>query len=211
MEVVKLLIADDHKLIRNGVKLMLANQSTYKFIFTEVSSGEDLIDLLKDESFDFIILDISLPNMSGIEVLKYLKTNQISTPVLVQTMHKEIDIIRQSLEYDANGYILKSSEKDELINAIITIFEGNRYLSQEVSMIFADEVSKNLSIKANTDLSVRQIEILKSLAKGKTNDELAAIYNLSKRTIEGHRSRILKKLNLKTTSDLVRYVFENKL
>lgn len=175
MEVVKLLIADDHKLIRNGVKLMLANQSTYKFIFTEVSSGEDLIDLLKDESFDFIILDISLPNMSGIEVLKYLKTHQISTPVLVQTMHKEIDIIRQSLEYDANGYILKSSEKDELINAIITIFEGNRYLSQEVSMIFADEVSKNLSIKANTDLSVRQIEILKSLAKGKTNDELAAI------------------------------------
>ena len=208
---VKMIIADDHRLIRNGVKLMLANQSMFNFQITEVTSGEELIELINKESFDFIILDISLPKMSGIEVLKYMKKKEIQIPVLIQSMHEEIDIIRQALEYDAKGYILKSSEKDEIVNAICTIFEGNRYLNQDVSMIFANEVSKNLSVKSKTDLSVRQIEILKSLAKGKSNDDLAEIYSLSKRTIEGHRAKILKKLNLKTTSDLVRYVFENNL
>ncbi|MFN5443347.1 MAG: response regulator [Crocinitomicaceae bacterium] len=208
---VKLLLVDDHKLIRQGIKLMLSQQSIYNFKFTEVSSGEELMQLLSNESFDFMILDITLKKMSGIDVLKQMKRNKIKIPVLVQSMHSEVDIIRQAFEHGANGYMLKSSEKDEIITAIQQIFAGIRYMSPEISLIFSNDIANNLNTRKKTDLTVRQIEIMKSLAKGKTYEELAEIYSLSRRSIEGHRNRILKKLNLKTTAELIRYVFEQKL
>lgn len=211
MDHIKLLLVDDHKLIRQGIKLMLSQQSIYNFKFTEVSSGEELMQLLSNESFDFMILDITLKKMSGIDVLKQMKRNKIKIPVLVQSMHSEVDIIRQAFEHGANGYMLKSSEKDEIITAIQQIFAGIRYMSPEISLIFSNDIANNLNTRKKTDLTVRQIEIMKSLAKGKTYEELAEIYSLSRRSIEGHRNRILKKLNLKTTTELIRYVFENKL
>jgi DNA-binding NarL/FixJ family response regulator len=211
MDHIKLLLVDDHKLIRQGIKLMLSQQSIYNFKFTEVSSGEKLMQLLSNESFDFMILDITLKKMSGIDVLKQMKRNKIKIPVLVQSMHSEVDIIRQAFEHGANGYMLKSSEKDEIITAIQQIFAGIRYMSPEISLIFSNDIANNLNTRKKTDLTVRQIEIMKSLAKGKTYEELAEIYSLSRRSIEGHRNRILKKLNLKTTTELIRYVFENKL
>lgn len=211
MDHIKLLLVDDHKLIRQGIKLMLSQQSIYNFKFTEVSSGEELMQLLSNESFDFMILDITLKKMSGIDVLKQMKRNKIKIPVLVQSMHSEVDIIRQAFEHGANGYMLKSSEKDEIITAIQQIFAGIRYMSPEISLIFSNDIANNLNTRKKTDLTVRQIEIMKSLAKGKTYEELAEIYSLSRRSIEGHRNRILKKLNLKTTAELIRYVFEQKL
>lgn len=211
MDHIKLLLVDDHKLIRQGIKLMLSQQSIYNFKFTEVSSGEELMQLLSNESFDFMILDITLKKMSGIDVLKQMKRNKIKIPVLVQSMHSEVDIIRQAFEHGANGYMLKSSEKDEIITAFQQIFAGIRYMSPEISLIFSNDIANNLNTRKKTDLTVRQIEIMKSLAKGKTYEELAEIYSLSRRSIEGHRNRILKKLNLKTTTELIRYVFENKL
>ncbi len=211
METLKLLIVDDHLMIRNGVKLILSNSNQYQFDLVEVSSGADAMNHLKSSDFDLVILDISLSDISGLDVLKFMKNEGIQIPVLVQSMHKEIDIIRQTFELDAKGYLLKSSEQDELLKAITEIIQGGRFLSHEISLIFSSEVSKNMSATAKTTLSLRQIEILKSIARGKTNEELAEIYSLSKRTIEGHRSKIMKKLQLKTTSDLVRYVYENKL
>ncbi len=212
MEVVKLLIVEDHKLIRNGVKLMLSNQSIYRFDFTEVSTGEEAIKLLGEESFDFVLLDITLSTkISGFEVLKFIKRKKLEVPVLIQSMHDEVDIIRKTFELGAKGYISKSSEKDELINAIRSIFAGQRYMSNEVSLLFSNDIATNISSKAKNGLTMRQIEILKSLAKGKTNKELSEIYMLSVRTIEGHRSRIMKKLNLSSTAEMIRYVYDNKL
>ena len=211
MNIVKILLVDDHMLIRQGIKLILSQQSIYHFKFTEVSSGEELIELLEEDTFDFMILDIALKKMSGIDILKYLKNNNIKIPVLIQSMHTEVDIIRQAIENGANGYILKSSEKDELVTAIQTILSGHRYMSHEISLIFSNEVANNLKSRLKTDLTMRQIEIMKSLAKGKSYDDLADIFSLSKRTIEGHRNRILKKLNLKTTSELIRYVYDHNL
>jgi DNA-binding NarL/FixJ family response regulator len=212
MEVVKLLIVEDHKLIRNGVKLMLSNQSIYRFDFTEVSTGEEAIKLLGEESFDFVLLDITLSTkISGFEVLKFIKRKKLEVPVLIQSMHDEVDIIRKTFELGAKGYISKSSERDELVNAIRSIFAGQRYMSNEVSLLFSNDIANNISSKAKNGLTMRQIEILKSLAKGKTNKELSEIYLLSVRTIEGHRSRIMKKLNLSSTAEMIRYVYDNKL
>jgi DNA-binding NarL/FixJ family response regulator len=212
MEVVKLLIVEDHKLIRNGVKIMLSNQSIYRFEFTEISNGEEALKLLTEEKFDFILLDITLSTkVSGFDILKFIKRKKIEVPVLIQSMHNEVDMVRQSLELGAKGYISKSSEKDELFNAIRTIFAGQKYLSNEVSLLFSNDLVNSISSKAKKELTMRQIEILKSLAKGKSNKELADIYSLSVRTIEGHRARIMKKLKLNSTAEIVRYVYDNKL
>ena len=212
MKTVKLLIVDDHKLIRNGVKLMLSNQSMYDFEFIEAVSGEEVTKLLVIETFDFILLDISLSTkVTGTDILRYIKNKKLNIPVLIQSMHIEAEIIKQSFELGAKGYISKSSEKDELINAIQTIFAGVKYMSNDVNIILSNDIVNNLESRSKTNLTMRQIQILKSIAKGKTNIEIADIFSISVRTVEGHRSRILKKLKLQSTPDLIRYFYDNKL
>lgn len=207
---VNILIADDHSMVRNGIKLMLHQQNYFVPNVTEASDGKEVIELAREQDFDVILLDISMPKIDGITIIRKLKAINKSIRILALTMHKEENIIKQVLEAGALGYILKSSGLEELVKAINTVKRNERYFSNEVAQILFEEkkIKKTLSgIELN--LSNREMQILSMIVKEFTNQEIAEELNISKRTIEGHRKTLMKKLNVKSSIGLVKYALKN--
>lgn len=201
-----ILITDDHKLIRKGVKLMLESQNEFEFEITEASTGSEALEIVKNNSFDIILLDLSLPDMKGIDVLKSIKKLRPSTPVLIQSMHIEKNIIKQTLASGASGYLLKNAENDELAHAILDCLNNKIYFSNEVIQVLYSENEDNTSeTKLLKLLTNRELEILKFISQGNTTQDIAEKLYLSKRTVETHRDRIAKKLNIKTTVGLFQF------
>lgn len=210
--VIKILIADDFLMIRNGLRLMLENQNKVTPLITEASNGKEILDLIEGQEFDIILLDITMPEMDGITVLKKLKDIQCEIPVLILTMHKEESVIKQALDHGAYGYILKNSGLEELIKAIQTVLKKERYFSNEITQLLfhSNKVNEKKSIiDFESNLTRREIQILSFIIKEKTNQEIANELCVSKRTIEGHRKNIMAKLNVKSTIGLVKYALKN--
>ena len=211
----KILVADDHNLIRKGVKLMLEDQHEFSPKITEASSGSEVLTLINDHIFDIILLDISLPDEDGLQVLKKIKTISPATPVLIQSMHKEKNIINQAIKIGASGYILKNAENDELIHAINLILQKKNYYSNEVYQIL-NPIQSNNQIDdfegANYEsLTARETEILVMLSKEFTSQVIADFLFISKRTVDWHRKEIMRKLGKKTTVGLVKYALKNHI
>lgn len=211
MKNVKLLVTDDHAMIRNGVRLMLENQSSYNFQITEACNGEEALSKIKEDNFDVLILDISMRKMGGLEVLKSLKLSKKNIPIIIQSMHDEAQIIKQTMDLGAKGYILKISDHDELLNAIEHVLDDKSYFSREVNAImFSTYASKKF--QENKDgLTDREVEIIVQIAKGLTNQQIADELFLSKRTVEGHKKRLYKKTNTHSTQTVILYAKKNKL
>lgn len=207
----KVLIIDDHYLIRKGVALMLEQQNEFIPKMSEASTGKESLAIIQTEIFDLIILDISLNDMNGLDVLREINILAPTTPVLIQSMHKEINIINQAVDLQIAGYILKSAEKNELIDAVSSIRNQNTYFSNEIHQILNPIASdKNGLSKKNDDslLSRREKEILSLLAKEMTSQVIAEFLYISKRTVEWHRKVIMKKLGVKTTIGLVKFAMK---
>lgn len=207
---VNILIADDHSMVRNGIKLMLHQQNYFVPNVTEASDGKEVIELAREQEFDVILLDISMPKIDGITIIRKLKALNKSIRILALTMHKEENIIKQVLEAGALGYILKSSGLEELVKAINTVKRNERYFSNEVAQILFEEkkIKKSLS-GMELNLSNREMQILSMIVKEFTNQEIAEELSISKRTIEGHRKTLMKKLNVKSSIGLVKYALKN--
>ena len=211
MKNINLLIADDHPMIRKGVRLMLENQSLYKFNISEASNGEEAISMMKNVEIDVLVLDISMNKMGGMEVLKTLKDSKNKTPIVIQSMHDEAALIKQTLDLGAKGYVLKLSDHDELLNAIDHALKDKTYFSPEVSTIMFSSISlhqKNENIDKLTD---REIDIIFQITEGLNNQEIADKLFISKRTVEGHKKKIYEKTKTHSTQTIILYAMKNKL
>jgi len=174
-------------------------------IIEQASNGKELFDLMSSKDFDVVLLDISLPGRSGLELISDIKKLKPKTAVLILSIYPEEQYAIRALKLGASGYLTKTSAPEELMCAIIKVSQGGRYipasLAEKITLDFLDEQAK----PAGEELSVRELEVVSLLARGKTISSIAKELSLSPKTISTYRERILAKLNLKTTSDIIRY------
>jgi two-component system, NarL family, response regulator NreC len=209
MKPIRILLADDHTIIRDGVKTMLKKNPEIEVVY-EVGDGEEMIQYLDNnhENIDIVLTDITMPKMDGIEATQIILERFPNLKVLALTMHEEESFITEMIKVGVHGYILKNSNTDELIKAINTIYNNQKYFSPQVSSTMIDSMmNKNESLES--ELSKREIEVLGFIADGNTNKQAGEKMFLSPRTIETHRRNIMDKLDLRNTAEIVKYAIKN--
>ncbi len=217
MRKLKFLIADDHKLVRDGIKYTLTSQ--YKDIVNKVdeaTNGSEAVSLARSRKYDIILMDINMPETNGIEATKKITSNNKKAKVIALSMYNESYEIKNMVKAGAKGYLLKNTGPDELRTAIETIVDGGRYFSNEVAVrlieSYEESTPSTTSLNARKEaLTKREKQILKHIAQGLTNEEIAEKYFLSKRTVDAHRQNIINKLQVKNTAALIRYALEHPL
>lgn len=216
MEKIKILIVDDHPLIRNGLRSLFINEENVQEV-NEATDGQDMIGKLKDKLYDLILMDVRMPRVNGIEATKFITENYPEIKVLALSTYDDDSHIVNMLEAGARGYLLKNAGKDELMKAISTVVSGESYFSQEVSSKLLNKYLKDKQPLGSSDdkevvpLTKRETEILKLIAEENTNQDIAEKLFISPRTVDTHRRNLLQKLNVKNTAGLVRYAFEHNL
>ena len=202
-------LADDHVLVREGLKMILARRPDFE-VAGEAGNGVELLNLLKHgDPPDAIVLDISMPRLRGIEAIREIKVLAPNVRVLVLTMHKDEDFLSQAFLAGADGYLLKEDVAKELYAALDAILGGGVYISSLLGEAMKGAWQKIIREKKNTRssemLSLREREVLKLIAEGESNKQIAGRLCISIRTVDHHRARIIRKLNLKGTAELIRY------
>lgn len=211
MDSYRVVVADDHRLFRQGMKKLMEAMPDVEVI-GEASDGLELLNLIKELHPDMVLADISMPNLRGIEAARAIKELYPHTKVLILTMHKSKQYLYHAISAGAHGYLLKEDSDIELYAAIETIRNGGIYVPLSLSGELAGDVLKLCRGKAKNvgdSLSMRETEVMRLISEGKTNSEIAEFLCISPRTAEHHRAHILVKLNLKGTADIVRYAMEN--
>ncbi len=208
-ETIKILLADDHLLVRNGIKSLLEEEATLEVI-GEAANGQEALQLAKRLQPDLLIIDVRMPIMDGIEAVGYLHDYAPNTKAIVLSMHDSEEYILKSIKAGASGYLLKDTGKPEFIKAINTIYKGGKYFSGDISNVIVSNYLQNsnpVPEKTSAPLSVhgltkKEVEILELILSGKTNTEISDTLGKSKRTIETHRFNLMKKLNVKNLIEL---------
>lgn len=206
----KIALADDHAIVRVGLKLMLEEEFG-ELEIVEASSGDELLESLKDDHFDLIILDISMPGKDVIDTLRYTRSVKPDIPVLIFSMNPERSYAIRMLKSGASGYVNKDCDQSELITAIKKVLAGKTYVSQELSELLAAELKESYGKPGYDKLSDREFQILCLIASGKTLDEIAQKLYLSKNTVSNHRNSVMKKLNLRNNSEITIYAMKHNL
>ncbi len=206
----KILIADDHSVVREGLKQILKKLPDVNQI-QETTNGIDALKMIESGEYDFIILDISLPGLSGIDILKSLKVQNIFTRILVLSMHPEEQFAVRALKLGAMGYVTKDRAGEELLTAIRKISGGGKYVSTELAEYMAFNTDYKSEIALHEKLSEREHQIMLLLARGKSSREIAGELFISEKTVGTHRLRIMRKMGMKKNSDLTFYAINNKL
>ncbi|MBZ0290912.1 MAG: response regulator transcription factor, partial [Anaerolineae bacterium] len=201
-------IVDDHIVLRSGLRLLIENEPDFSFI-GEAGDGASALTQIASLAPDVVLMDITLPDMNGVEVIRRLKQDmQLGCRVLVLTMHAEAEYLRSALDAGAAGYVVKSVADDELLDAIRTVHRGRSYLRSEAVSLLMDDSASN---EPQGVLSEREIEILKLVAQGHTNAEVGSLLYLSPKTVDTYRRRVMQKLHLNTRADLVDYALKHRL
>jgi DNA-binding NarL/FixJ family response regulator len=200
---IRVLITDDHPVVRRGLRQILEDEKAITLIH-EAGDGRELCKKMMEQDYDVILLDISLPGRSGLDLISQIKKIRQKTAVLILSIYSEEMYAVQAMKNGASGYLTKSSAPDELLYAINKVASGERYISRAFAECLASSVI-NDSVHSKPLLSARESEVLLLLATGKTIAQIAADLHLSPKTISTYRERLLEKLNLKTTADLIRY------
>jgi len=207
---IKVLITDDHPVVRKGIRQILEDDDRIEKV-EEAGKGRELLDKLRDEKYDVILLDISLPGGNGLDLIAQIKKMQPSVAVLMLSIYSEELYAIKALKLGASGYLTKTSAPEELLIAVHKVSKGERY----ISMSLADKLADNLITKSDKQLfqsvSAREMDVLMLLAAGKSFTQIAAELSLSPKTISTYRDRLLTKLKLKTTSELIRYAIMQSL
>jgi two-component system, NarL family, invasion response regulator UvrY len=207
---IRALIADDHAVVRQGLKQILGD-TPGMLVAGEATNGQEVLDKVRAEPWDVVVLDISMPDRSGLDILKQLRSERPKLPVLVLSMHSEDQYAMRVLKAGASGYLTKDSAPDELVKAIRKVVSGGRYVSSFLAEKLAFEVGTDLSRLPHETLSDREFQVLRLIAAGKSVTEIAAELYLSVKTVSTYRARMLEKMNLGTTAELIHYAMQNHL
>jgi len=216
MKKIKIVIADDHLLVRTGIISLLKDMPDIEIV-GEAEDGQDAVEKAKKLKPDVVLMDISMPGVSGIEATLQIKESNPSIQILILTIYENEEYIFSSLKQGASGVLHKKVSKEELITAIKTLAAGKRYFSHSVSQMMIDSLlDKNddnniLNSNDKIFLTKREKEVLYLIANGLSNQEIAARLEISARTVDTHKTNLMQKLNIKTTAALARYAFENNL
>jgi len=208
---IKVLIADDHSIVRAGLRRIVEESGDMEVI-AEASDGKGALQQIQKEQPDVAVIDISMPGLDGLEVTAQLHAGYPKLPVIILTMHEEEQYVIRAIEAGAMGYITKRSAPEQLVNAIRKVHAGSRYLSAEATDLLALRVARGSHGQSPLDsLSTRELQVLRRLAMGHTNREIASAYGISIKTVDTYRFRLLKKLNLRNNAELSRFAIQNRL
>jgi two-component system, NarL family, invasion response regulator UvrY len=203
---INVLITDDHPIVRKGLRQLLEDDKYERFgIIEEAGDGKEMLKALSTQSFDVILLDISLPGTSGLDLISRVKKTHQSAAILILSIHSETMYAIRAFKSGAAGYLTKTSAPEELISAIIKVSSGERYISSSLANEMAENLISGSEKPLYQLLSAREFEVLQLFAKGKKVVQIATELSLSPKTIGTYRERILEKLKLHTTADLIRY------
>ena len=201
---INILITDDHPVVRRGIRQILEDDERIDLVL-EAGDGKELFEKMKEHLFDVILLDISLPGISGLDLINEIKRTQPSASILILSIHSEALYAIKALKSGASGYLTKTSAPEELLSAIFKVSKGERYISPSLADTLAENLISDTEKPLHQLLSSRELEVLGLLAEGKKVVQIAVELSLSPKTISTYRERLLEKLKLKTSAELIRY------
>ena len=205
---IRIILADDHAVMRRGLRLVLEQQEEFE-VLGEANDGREAVSLAESLKPDVAVLDITMPNLNGIEAARQISAKQLGVAIVVLSMHADEGYVLRALKAGARGYLLKESPEADFIHAIRSVSEGKSFFSPTVSRMLVEDYVRQLQDKDIEDsyelLTAREREILQLVAEGKSNKDVANMLNLSLYTVETHRSNILEKLNLHNVPELILY------
>ncbi|WP_163398214.1 response regulator transcription factor [Flavobacterium fluviatile] len=207
-DIIRVVLADDHVFVRDGIKSLLENEANIEVV-GEAIDGADALEVVAANKPDLLIVDIRMPNLTGIEVVEKLRSDNNAVKIIMLSMHESEEYVLKSIKAGADGYLLKGSSKDEFLKALHTVANGGKYFSGDISSILIGQLtSSSLSAEPKQNLgdemmiTKREKEILTLLLSGKGNKEIAEALDISKRTAEVHRFNLMKKLKVKNLMEL---------
>ena len=206
----KIVIADDHPMLRAGLVQVINKEPDMKVVM-ECETGEELLSKINDDDFDIVILDLGLPGRSGIETLLEIRKFNPTIPVLILSAYSEDRYGVRAIQAGANAYINKEENKTILLEAVRRIKGGKKYITPKLAEVLAIEIDQNTEVLPHARLSEREFEIMKHIALGKSVSEIAVLLSLSVNTINTYRARILKKMGMKSNTQIALYALENGL
>jgi DNA-binding NarL/FixJ family response regulator len=206
----RFLITDDHPIVRQGLKQLL-KETFESIVIDEAANGSEAIDKIKNEKYEIVLLDIAMPGMNGLEALKEIQKINKTLPVLIISIYPEDQYALRCLKAGASGYLTKDTASDELTLAVERILSGKKYVSPTLADKLARHLNEGTPKLPHELLSDREDQVMRYIASGKTAAEIAAELNLSVKTINTYRNRILKKMQIKNSAELIRYAVQNQL
>ena len=208
---IKVLLADDHSIVREGLRRIVEESGDIEVV-AEAADGREAVLAVRREQPDVAVIDISMPVLDGLEVITQLQAEFPNIPILVLTMHEEHQYVIRAIETGAMGYITKQSAPEQLVTAIRKVHSGSRFLTAEAAEALALRVAKGSNVQSPMEtLSTRELQVLRRLALGNTNREIAETFHISIKTVDTYRSRLLKKLNLRNNADISRFAIQNHI
>ena len=206
----RILIVDDHEVLREGVKRIFDKEAGAT-TFGDASTGQEALTLAREEDWDIVVLDLSLGSRSGLEVLRELKQIRPRLPVLILSMHTEVQFARRAFKAGASGYITKDSPRSELTKAINEVIDEGTYITPALARKLVVDIGRGADGPPHEALSDREFEVMRLIASGKTVGEIARLLSLSESTISTYRGRILEKLGVKNSAEITQYAIHNGL
>ena len=207
---IRIVIADDHTIVREGLKQLLASDAALRVV-GEARDGHEVMQRVRELDFDVLLLDLSMPGKSGIELIKQAKAEKPKLRVLVLSMHEEHQYAVRAIRSGASGYLTKESASTQLISALHKVAAGGAYITPEVAEQLALGAMPNTDQAPHTTLSDREFQVLRMLAAGGSVSDIAARINLSVKTVSTHKGRLMQKLGVTTTTELLRYALQHRL
>ena len=214
MTSLRIVVVDDHAVVRRGVRALLESQPGWE-VSAEATTGREAVEVTKRLQPDIVVLDLSLPELNGLDATRQILKESPRTEVLVLTMHHSEELARNVLQAGARGYVLKSDADESLVAAVDSLRQHKPFLTSKVTEFVLDDYLRRAEEddtgSPHTALTARERELIQLLAEGKSNKEAASVLGISVKTIEAHRANLMRKLHLRSLSDLVRYAIRNKI
>jgi DNA-binding NarL/FixJ family response regulator len=208
--VIRVLIADDHVIVRSGLKQLFELMGDIAVV-GEATNGDEVLEVLRQKEFDLILLDLTMPGLSGVNLITRIRASYEKVPVLVLSMHNELQIAKRVLQAGASGYVTKGSEQDTLMAAIRKVAAGGRFIDPGVAEQMMFEKPLTREALPHERLSERELHIMKLIAAGKSINDIADELFISNKTVSTHKARLMQKLNFLSNAELVRYAADNGL
>ena len=207
---IQIIIADDHPIVRAGLKQIITEEGDIH-VAGEASTGAELLEQVRHRDFDVVLLDLTMPGMDGLDVLKQLKIDKPHLPVVILTVHPESQYALRILKAGASGYLTKASADEELIKAIRKVHRGGKYISASLAEKIAFALDEDLRKAPHEALSDREYQVLCLIGAGKTVSQIADALALSVKTVSTYRARILEKMHMQNNAELIHYAVQNAL